>query len=106
MSEVDEAVDGLLNAILNSNVYQEYKSCLDRVKQFPELKKKIDEFRMRNYELQQSPDYAFDKMEQFQREYQSFREDPLVSDFLAAELAFCRMVQGIEEKLVENIDFE
>ena len=106
MSEVDEAVDGLVNAILNSSVYQEYKTSLEKVKQLPELKEKIDDYRMRNFELQQSPDYAFDKMEQFQREYRSFREDPLVSEFLSAELAFCRMVQDIEQKLTENIDFE
>ena len=79
---------------------------MEKVKQLPELKEKIDDYRMRNFELQQSPDYAFDKMEQFQREYRSFREDPLVSEFLSAELAFCRMVQDIEQKLTENIDFE
>ena len=92
--------------MLNSDIYQEYKSKLDQVKQYPDLKRQIDEFRMRNYELQQSPDYAFDKMEQFQREYQTFRDDPLVSDFLAAELAFCRMVQDVENRLVGRIDFE
>lgn len=106
MNEVEEAAEALANALLNSDIYQEYKSKLDQVKQYPDLKRQIDEFRMRNYELQQSPDYAFDKMEQFQREYQTFRDDPLVSDFLAAELAFCRMVQDVENRLVERIDFE
>ncbi|MCR5458489.1 MAG: YlbF family regulator [Acetatifactor sp.] len=106
MNEVEEAAEALAEALLNSDVYQEYKSKLDQVKQYPDLKRQIDEFRMRNYELQQSPDYAFDKMEQFQREYQTFRDDPLVSDFLAAELAFCRMVQDVENCLVGRIDFE
>ncbi|MBQ9488335.1 MAG: YlbF family regulator [Lachnospiraceae bacterium] len=106
MNEVEEAVDRLANALLNSDVYLEYKSKLEQVKKDPELKRQIDEFRMRNYELQQSPDYAFDKVEQFQREYQAFRDNPLVSDFLAAELAFCRMVQGIENRLSGMITFE
>ena len=106
MHEVEEAVDRLANALLNSDVYLEYKSKLEQVKKDPELKRQIDEFRMRNYELQQSPDYAFDKVEQFQREYQAFRDNPLVSDFLAAELAFCRMVQGIENRLSGMITFE
>ena len=106
MNQVEEAAEALADALLNSDIYQEYKSKLDQVKQYPDLKRQIDEFRMRNYELQQSPDYAFDKMEQFQREYQTFRDDPLVSDFLAAELAFCRMVQDVENRLVERIDFE
>ena len=106
MNEVEEAVDRLADALLNSEVYREYRSKLEQVKQDPDLKRQIDEFRMRNYELQQSPDYAFDKVEQFQREYQAFRDNPLVSDFLAAELAFCRMVQGIENRLVGIIEFE
>ena len=106
MNEVEEAVDRLADALLNSEVYREYRSKLEQVKQYPDLKRQIDEFRMRNYELQQSPDYAFDKVEQFQREYQAFRDNPLVSDFLAAELAFCRMVQGIENRLVGIIEFE
>ena len=106
MNQVEEAAEALADALLNSDVYQEYKSKLDQVKQYPDLKRQIDEFRMRNYELQQSPDYAFDKMEQFQREYQTFRDNPLVSDFLAAELAFCRMVQDVENRLVGRIDFE
>lgn len=106
MNEVEEAVDRLADALLNSEIYREYRSKLEQVKQYPDLKRQIDEFRMRNYELQQSPDYAFDKVEQFQREYQAFRDNPLVSDFLAAELAFCRMVQGIENRLVGIIEFE
>ena len=106
MNQVEEAAEALADALLNSDIYQEYKSKLDQVKQYPDLKRQIDEFRMRNYELQESPDYAFDKMEQFQREYQTFRDDPLVSDFLAAELAFCRMVQDVENRLVGRIDFE
>ena len=106
MSQVDEAVDGLVKAILDSEIYREYQKSLENVKRFPDLKNQIDEYRMKNYELQQSPDYAFDKMEQFQMEYQSFRENPLVSDFLAAELAFCRMVQDIENHLAECIEFE
>ncbi|MBQ1850087.1 MAG: YlbF family regulator [Lachnospiraceae bacterium] len=106
MNEVDEAVEALEKALLNSEVYKEYQRALAEVKKVPDLKAQIDEYRARNYELQQSPDYAFDKMEQFQREYKSFRENSLVSDFLAAELAFCRLVQGIESRLVEHIDFE
>ena len=35
-----------------------------------------------------------------------FREDPLVEEFLDAELAFCRMMQEIDVKLAEAMDFE
>jgi len=106
MNEVEAAQDGLIQAILNSDVYQEYRRQLDRVKQYPDLKAQIDEFRRKNFELQQQPDYAFDKLEQFEREYRTFRENPLVSDFLAAELAICRMMQALGERMLDALDFE
>ena len=77
-----------------------------RVKEQPELKRQIDDFRTRNFELQTSKDTNFDKIDQFTRENEAFRENPLVSDFLAAELAFCRMMQEIDVKLAEAMDFE
>lgn len=106
MNRVDEAADALAAALLSSEVYLEYKKKLDEVKKFPQLKERIDEYRRKNYELQCSPDYAFDKMEEFEREYRRFREDSLVADFLAAELALCRLIQNINGRLVEDIDFE
>lgn len=106
MNQVDETVDTLASALLVSEEYLEYKKQLDQVKQFPELKEKIDEYRRRNYELQYSPDLAFDKIDRFEREYRKFREDPLVSDFLTAELALCRLLQNINDRLMETISFE
>ena len=47
-----------------------------------------------------------DRMEAFEREYEKFREDPLVDDFLRAELAFCRMMQEVYALLADDIDFE
>ena len=47
-----------------------------------------------------------DKLDDFEREYEKFREDPLVEEFLDAELAFCRMMQEIDVKLAEAMDFE
>ena len=45
-------------------------------------------------------------LEAFEREYANFREEPLVSEFLAAELAFCRMMQDINLHLTEAVHFE
>ena len=35
-----------------------------------------------------------------------FRENPLVDDFLRAELAFCRMMQEVYVLLADEVDFE
>lgn len=93
-------------AIKSTETYQNYARERDKVKQYPELKAQIDDFRRRNYEMQTSADMDFHKIDQFDRDYEDFRENPLVDDFLAAELAFCRMMQKANLQVTEAIEFE
>ena len=102
---VNQAVEQMVQAIRNTDAYLEYQQ-LARVKEQSELKRQIDEFRTRNFELQTSKDTNFDKLDQFIRENEAFRENPLVSDFLAAELAFCRMMQEIGLYVTDQMHFE
>lgn len=106
MSKIDDALDNLIATILDSEVYREFDTQRDRVNQHPELKAKIDEFRERVFKLQSSDNNELDKMEQLENEYSEFIEDSLGYDFLTAELAFCRMMQDINMRLTEAIDFE
>lgn len=106
MSKLDSALERLIEEILESKEYREYDMQRKKVNQFPELKAQIDEFRSRNFLLQTSDDTAFEKIDEFEKEYSDFRENALVSDFLAAELAFCRMMQDINLRVTEALDFE
>ena len=106
MDKINAAVNNLIEAILNSEEYRAYREELEKVKLLPTLKEQIDEFRKRNYLLQNSEDFAFDKLEEFEKEFQKFRENPLVDAFLASELAFCRMMQNIEATITEALHFE
>lgn len=106
MRNMEEAVQGFVEAIKATQEYKDYTCEKDKVKQFPELKEQIDEYRRRNFEMQSSSDTAFEAIEQFENEYADLREIPLVEDFLAAELAFCRLMQGVNLKVTESLDFE
>lgn len=106
MNNVDNAVSQLISAVKESEVYKEYKKKLSEVNEYPDLKKQIDEFRTRNFLMQNSNEVAFDKLEKFEKEYEDFRENPLVADFLAAELAFCRMMQEINNNITEAMQFD
>lgn len=106
MSNMDHAVEHLIDAILNSEEYLTYKDELSKVKQMPQLKAQLDEYRKRNFILQHSEGYAFDKLEEFEREFQEFRENPQVEAFLAAELSFCRMMQDVETRITGALHFE
>ena len=61
---VNQAVEQMVQAIRNTDAYLEYQKQLARVKEQPELKRQIDEFRTRNFELQTSKDTNFDKLDQ------------------------------------------
>lgn len=103
---MEQALTRYIEEILKSAEYQEYALQKERVKQYPELKAQIDEFRARNFEMQTSKDMVFEMIEAFEREYRDFRENPLVNDFLAAELAFCRLLQKNNARIMDAIDFE
>ncbi len=108
MSEFDSTVESLIAVIHNTKEYQAFLHEKEKVARFPELKQKINEYRLKNYELQNSTndDELFDKMEEFDREYEEFRDDPLVSDFLEAELDFCRMMQDMNMRITAALDFD
>lgn len=103
---LDSAVNTLIKAILGCEEYLAYRAELDKVLQHPELKVEIDNYRRRNYELQTSADIDFDKLDRFEKEYKNFRSDQLVSDFLAAELDFCKRMQEIETTITAKLDFQ
>ncbi len=106
MNTIDIALDRLVGAILDSAEYREYDKQRNRVNQYPELKAQIDEYRKKNFELQTSEENVFEKLSQLEKEYADLRENPMVSDFLTAELAFCRMMQDINLRLTEALHFE
>jgi cell fate (sporulation/competence/biofilm development) regulator YlbF (YheA/YmcA/DUF963 family) len=110
MLELQDELGEFIEKLKNTEVYQEYIRQRDRLSEQPELKQRVDEFRRKNYELQTRnfQDNVYDEMDRFQRENESFREIPMVHDYLAAELALCRMIQKVTASIVEAVaqDFE
>ena len=107
-SEIMEATKKFAAVIRESDTYREYLDQREKIKKQPELYDKVNEFRQRNFDLQNESDSEdlFDRMEAFEQEYMKFRENPLVEDFLRAELAFCRMMQEVNIVITAEIDFE
>lgn len=106
MNHIDNATDEFIAALLATDVYINYRQELEKVKKEPGLKDQIDDFRKRNYEFQSSTDNDFSKLDRFEKEYENFRANPLVADFLAAELDLCRMMQRINMRITAGLNFE
>lgn len=100
------SLEQLIAAVLASDIYHEYDVQRNRVNRDPDLKAQIDDYRWKNYELQRREDTTLEQIDRFEKEYAGFRENPAVSDFLAAELAFCRQMQEVEGHLVDAMHFE
>lgn len=108
MSKIDSAVAELIAAIRESEQYLEYQREKEKINRFPELKRQVTEYRLKNYRLQSMTNdkELFHKIEEFEQENETFRENPIVADFLAAELDFCRMMQSVNIRITEALDFE
>ena len=106
MDKIDNALQQLIAAILASDVYSRYDVQRIRVNSMPELKAQIDEFRRKNLELQTNEHTTLEQIDSFERENAQFRENPVVDEFLAAELAFCRLIQELNLRLIDALHFE
>lgn len=105
---IGEDVSAFIYAIRSTKEYKTYEYQKEKVKMFPEIKERLDEYRKGNYELQSlnQGDDLLEKLENFQNCYEEFLENPLVTDFLQAELDFCRLMQTINVIVTEALDFE
>lgn len=86
-----------IRGIKGSEEFREYKAGLERIQEEPDLYDKVNEFRKKNYMLQNAEDSEdyIERLEELDREFEDVRAIPMVDDFLAAELGFCRMMQEI-----------
>lgn len=97
-----------VRAVKESREYREYALQRDKLKKQPELYKKVNEFRQKNYMIQnkEDPDNMMDRMDELDREYEEIRENPIAEDFLDAETDFCRMMQDINMLVTKELDFD
>lgn len=108
MNELNNATESFIKSIKATQIYQDYICQKEKISKFPSIKEKIDEFRVRSYELQNSnaPNELFDKIDEFEKQYQEFKENPIVEAFLEAEVSFCRMMQDANWKITEALEFD
>lgn len=106
MSRVDDSLADLIAAIQESSEYRRYHDADDKLHEYPELLTAVHEFRRKNYQIQNSRDVdIFSQTDSLYQEITSMRKNPVVEEYLNAELALCRVVQNVNWKLIEGLDF-
>lgn len=101
MKDYTLETEAFVEKLRQTEAYKEYARQKQYIKQFPDLKERIDAFRQENFRLQMETDSdtLFDEIDRFEQEYAEFRKNPVVNDFLAAELACIRMIQEVNEQI-------
>ncbi|TGY91492.1 YlbF family regulator [Petralouisia muris] len=107
MNYIDEKTESLIYAVKESAEYKEYQRMRELIHSEPEKERAIHEFRRRNFELHRRRDVdLYSEMDRLEKEFAPLRAEPYVNEYLSAELAVCRMVQRINFRLMEEIEFD
>lgn len=109
LENLKAATMNLVTAMKNTEIYKVYKMQCSKINRQLDLKQRVDEYRQRNFDIQNgtlSGEEIFQAQEKLMAEYADILENPLITDFLAAELEFCRMVQNVNLQMTEALDFE
>ena len=70
MNRIEQLTKELIDAIEHSSQYENYEKIRQQLSKAPLLKERVDEFRKKNYDLQNSHMDIFEEAEKLQREYQ------------------------------------
>ncbi|MDR2888688.1 MAG: YlbF family regulator [Lachnospiraceae bacterium] len=105
---ITDITSELIEKVKASSTYNEYVKHLYRIKGEQELYGKVNEYRRKNYILQteEPAEGLMEKIDRLEEEYEPIIDNPLVRDFLRAELAFCRMMQEINRMIAREVDFQ
>ena len=105
--EIQQALEELLEALKSSDSFRNYQLQKERVKGYPGLVERINEFRKKRFEFQNyDGDDLFEKIDEFEKEFKDFEEEPIVREYLAAELEICRRIQEINASITDVVDID
>jgi len=105
--EIQQALEQFLEAFKSSDAFKEYQLQRERVKRYPGLAERINEFRKKRFEFQNyDGDDLFEKIDEFEKEFKDFEEEPVVREYLAAELEICRKIQEINVAITDVVDID
>ena len=106
--ELKTSIEELKQSLLESEAFLRYQKVRAEVHNNPEKEYRLHEFRRKNYFLQNSKEQLdlFTEEDRLEQEYADVYKDPLLGEYLAAEMAVCRIIQQVNKELIGCLDFE
>ncbi len=105
--ELNKRVDELIDFLRSTCEYKEYVHASKVLDLSPDIKEKVYAFREENYFLQHLPssEDIYEKVEQLRLKNEQLLNMPDVNDFLMTEWEFFSLMQGMFDRIMDNMDF-
>ena len=103
--ELKTSIEELKQSLLESEAFLRYQKVRAEVHNYPEKEYRLHEFRRKNYFLQNSKEQLdlFTEEGRLEQEYADVYKDPLLGEYLAAEVAVCRIIQQVNKELIRFV---
>ena len=90
-------------ALRGSEAYKAFREVSRKVSEEPQLRQRLDEFRKKNYLLQNGSNAydLFDDVQNLEREYEDMRKNPVIQEYLAAERCADEILTSVDME-IEN----
>ena len=107
MTDLSDLSKHVVDIFKSTVEYNDYKNLLEKMKENGDIYERVKEFRRKNFLIQQSDsgDYV-DLMDALTNEYEDVISQELVSDFMEAEAAFCKLIQDFNANVTEELEFD
>ncbi len=108
METIEKCTEALIQAIQGSEEYSRFCRARDAVRMQPGLRQEINDFRQHVFAVQNArePLDMYAEQERLCRDYEEFRKNALVNEFLESELRVCRILQRIMADLAGAVDLD
>lgn len=106
MKESEKIIKEFAERLKRTEEYRLYIRKKEKVAEFPGLWEDINRYRKEYYMLQKSNEELFDKLDEFEKKYNKMCSNPVVSEYLEAELEVCKMMQEVYAQIADAIDLD
>lgn len=103
MTNVEYVTKNLVREIRKSNEYNQYQRLRRRISRDPELMRRVDEYRLKCFEIQNDEVREDDeeRLMQLVKDHEDILQDAVVGEFLISERRLCRMIRSILDAVTD-----
>ena len=107
MTDLTGLSNQVSESIRNTPEYEEFHRLLLQLREDPELYRRVDEMRDKNFMIQQGDvGDPYDMMDALTNEYEGVINNESVSEFIKAEIALCKMIHEFNRNVTAGLEIE